>query len=103
MARFCVCLASASGHPGARPGAADAHLAAMGAPALAPGLALVRDEPGHAQGPFDAHGMRAVGEVTLHNRAELRAALAADGAPAPSGCGDGELLLRCWARLGERG
>ncbi|MQY10669.1 Asparagine synthetase [glutamine-hydrolyzing] 1 [Streptomyces sp. RB5] len=96
MARFCVCLAPETGH-------SDAHLAAMGAPALAPGLALVRDEPGHADGPFEAHGMRAVGEVTLHNRAELLAALAADGAPAPDGAGDGELLLRCWARLGAGG
>ncbi|MFF4764021.1 asparagine synthetase B family protein [Streptomyces sp. NPDC001292] len=82
---------------------ADLHLAAMGAPPVAPGLALVRDEPGHAQGPFEAHGMRAVGEVTLHNRAELLAALTTDGVPAPSGISDGELLLRCWARLGERG
>ncbi|MEU6011301.1 asparagine synthase C-terminal domain-containing protein [Streptomyces sp. NPDC047453] len=103
MARFCVCLASGTGHADARPGAADLHLAAMGTPPVAPGLALVRNEPGHAQGPFDAHGMRAVGEVTLHNRAELLAALTADGAPAPPGTGDGELLLRCWARLGERG
>ncbi|MFB7325016.1 asparagine synthetase B family protein [Streptomyces sp. NPDC056190] len=103
MARFCVCLASGTGHADARPGAADLHLAAMGTPSVAPGLALVRDEPGHAQGPFDAHGMRAVGEVTLHNRAELLAALTAHGAPAPPGTSDGELLLRCWARLGERG
>ncbi|MFF3937322.1 asparagine synthetase B family protein [Streptomyces phaeofaciens] len=105
MARFCVCLATESGHRRSddRPGAADAHLAAMGASAVAPGLALVRDEPGCAQGPFEAHGMRAVGEVTLHNRAELLAALAADGAPAPPGTRDGELLLRCWARLGEQG
>ncbi|MFD3451955.1 asparagine synthetase B family protein [Streptomyces sp. NPDC058691] len=103
MARFCVCLASGTEYTDGRPGAADAHLAAMGSPAIAPGLALVRGEPGHAEGPFEAHGMRAVGEVTLHNRAELLAALAADGAPAPPGAGDGELLLRCWARLGERG
>ncbi|MFF7901778.1 asparagine synthetase B family protein [Streptomyces sp. NPDC007920] len=103
MARFCVCLASGTGRADARPGAADPHLAAMGAPPDAPGLALVRDEPGHAQGPFEAYGMRAIGEVTLHNRAELLAALAADGASAPPGTGDGELLLRCWARLGERG
>ncbi|MEU6341661.1 asparagine synthase-related protein [Streptomyces sp. NPDC046977] len=100
MARFSVCLASGAGYTD---GAADAHLAAMGTPAIAPGLALVRDEPGHAEGPFEAYGMRAAGEVTLHNRAELLAALVADGAPAPPGTGDGELLLRCWARLGERG
>ncbi|MER6526416.1 asparagine synthase-related protein [Streptomyces sp. NPDC001508] len=103
MARFCVCLASGAGPADGRPGAADLHLAAMGAPPVAPGLALVRNEPGHAQGPFDAHGMRAVGEVTLHNRAELLAALTADGAPAPPEAADGELLLRCWARLGARG
>ncbi|RMB83918.1 asparagine synthetase B [Streptomyces shenzhenensis] len=103
MARFCVCLASGTGPADGRPGPADLHLAAMGAPPVAPGLALVRDEPGHAQGPFDAHGMRAVGEVTLHNRAELRAALTADGAPAPQDAADGELLLRCWARLGAQG
>ncbi|MEU1619202.1 asparagine synthase-related protein [Streptomyces sp. NPDC005722] len=103
MARFCVCLAPGTGPGGDRPAPADAHLTAMGAPPVAPGLALVHDEPGRAQGPFDAHGMRAVGEVTLHNRAELLDALAAGGAPAPSGTSDGELLLRCWARLGERG
>ncbi|MFE7978895.1 asparagine synthetase B family protein [Streptomyces shenzhenensis] len=103
MARFCACLASGTGPADGRPGAADLHLAAMGAPPVAPGLALVRDEPGHAQGPFDAHGLRAVGEVTLHNRAELRAALTADGAPAPLDAADGELLLRCWARLGAQG
>lgn len=103
MARFCVCLAPGTGPADGRPGAADLHLAAMGAPAVAPGLALVRDEPGHAEGPFDAHGMRAVGEVTLHNRAELLAALTADGAPAPPQAADGELLLRCWARLGAPG
>ncbi|MFE6286177.1 asparagine synthetase B family protein [Streptomyces sp. NPDC057877] len=103
MARFCVCLAPDSGHPDGRTGTADAHLARMGARAVVPGLALVPDEPGPAEGPFEAHGRRAVGEVTLYNRAELRAALAADGATAPPDCRDGELLLRCWARLGARG
>ncbi|MEU3255101.1 asparagine synthase-related protein [Streptomyces sp. NPDC006997] len=99
MARFCVCAASEPAHPGV----ADAHLARMGARVVAPGLGLVPNEPGTAEGPFEAAGMRAVGEVTLHNRAALRAALATDGAPAPSGCRDGELLLRCWARLGAAG
>ncbi|MGW1214258.1 asparagine synthetase B family protein [Streptomyces sp. NPDC002499] len=114
MTRFCVSLASDTAPVDSRPGpgpgagdgragAADAHLAAMGAVAVAPGLALVRDEPGHAQGPFEAYGMRAVGEVTLHNRADLLAALAADGVPVPQDTGDGELLLRCWARLGAEG
>ncbi|MFI6334338.1 asparagine synthetase B family protein [Streptomyces sp. NPDC050535] len=101
MARFCACLAPA-------PARAEDHLASMGAapgrtPGLTTGLALVEDEPGHAEGPFTAHGLTAVGEVTLHNRAELHTALAADSAPAPPGCPDGELLLRCWARLGARG
>ncbi|MGW3286675.1 asparagine synthetase B family protein [Streptomyces sp. NPDC001002] len=103
MTRFCVSLASDTAPTDGRPGAADAHLAAMGASTVAPGLALVRDEPGHAQGPFEAYGLRAVGEVTLHNRADLLAALVADGAPAPQDTGDGELLLRCWARLGAEG
>ncbi|MGW4236986.1 asparagine synthetase B family protein [Streptomyces sp. NPDC004749] len=98
MARFCACLAPA-------PGRADDHLAAMGATVRpqAPGLALVEGEPGHATGPFTAYGRTAVGEVTLHNRPELFAALAAAGAPAPPDCPDGELLLRCWARLGTAG
>lgn len=75
MARFCACLAPA-------PARAEDHLAAMGATrGKAPGLALVEGEPGHADGPFAAHGLTAVGEVTLHNRAELHAALAADGTP----------------------
>ncbi|MFI1395386.1 asparagine synthetase B family protein [Streptomyces sp. NPDC020681] len=97
MARFCACLAPSHGQ-------ARDHLAAMGATVGdALGLALVEDEPGHADGPFTAHGLTAVGEVTLHNRAELLAALAAADAPAPPDCPDGELLLRCWARLGESG
>ncbi|MFD7221054.1 asparagine synthetase B family protein [Streptomyces sp. NPDC059892] len=98
MARFCACLA-------ATPERAAEHLAAMGAAvdAGAPGAALVRDEPGHATGPFTAYGRTAVGEVTLHNRPELFAALAGAGAPAPPDCPDGELLLRCWVRLGAAG
>ncbi|MER6349329.1 asparagine synthetase B family protein [Streptomyces sp. NPDC001595] len=103
MARFCVCLGPDPGHPDVRSTAADAHLTAMGAPPLAPGLALLPDEPGHAEGPFEAYGMRAVGEVTLHNRADLLTALVTAGAPAPPGCGDGEVLLRLWARLGAPG
>ncbi|MFE6482850.1 asparagine synthetase B family protein [Streptomyces sp. NPDC057757] len=97
MARFCACLAPVSAR-------AEDHLAAMGAaPGRTPGLALVEDEPGHAEGPFTAHGLTGVGEVTLHNRARLHAALAAESAPAPPDCPDGELLLRCWARLGAPG
>ncbi|WP_031079385.1 asparagine synthetase B family protein [Streptomyces sp. NRRL S-118] len=105
MARFCACLAPATGQ-------ARAHVTAMGAAATgrAPGdgipgtaLGLIGGEPGRAEGPFTADGLAAVGEVTLHNRAELLAALTAHAAPAPPGCPDGELLLRCWARLGEEG
>ncbi|HEY8982555.1 MAG TPA: asparagine synthase-related protein [Streptomyces sp.] len=92
MARFCVTAAPAA-----------AHLTAMGVTPLAPGLGLVPGEPGHADGPFEADGLRAVGEVTLHNRPELHAALAADGAPAAPDVTDGELLLRCWTRLGAEG
>ncbi|MFE2635569.1 asparagine synthetase B family protein [Streptomyces scopuliridis] len=98
MARFCACLA-------ATPERAAGHLAAMGAAvgAGAPGAALIQDEPGHATGPFTAYGRTAVGEVTLHNRPGLFAALERAGAPAPPGCPDGELLLRCWVRLGAAG
>ncbi|MBL7625705.1 hypothetical protein I7412_00615, partial [Frankia sp. CN6] len=64
---------------------------------------LLPAEPGHAAGPFAAGGLTAVGEVTLHNRDELAARLAAAGAPAPPGVADGELLLRCYAHLGAAG
>ncbi|MGW2054564.1 asparagine synthetase B family protein [Streptomyces sp. NPDC001840] len=98
MARFSAFLAADPQH-------ARDQLAATGASVRpeGPALALVEDEPGHATGPFTAYGRTAVGEVTLHNRPELLAALAAAGAPAPPGCPDGELLLRCWARLGTEG
>lgn len=110
MARLCACLAPEATR-------ARTHLAAMGATEVATaapastrapgpaghGLGLVGDEPGHADGPFAAHGLVGVGEVTVHNRAALLAELAAAGDPAPAHCADGELLLRCWARLGERG
>ncbi|MFF2066285.1 asparagine synthetase B family protein [Streptomyces sp. NPDC058200] len=98
MARFSACLA-------ADPERARDQLAATGASVRpdGPALALIEDEPGHATGPFTAYGRTAVGEVTLHNRPELLAALAGAGAPAPPDCPDGELLLRCWARLGPAG
>ncbi|MFD7900249.1 asparagine synthetase B family protein [Streptomyces sp. NPDC059743] len=98
MARFSAFLAADPGH-------ARDQLAATGASVRpeGPALALIEDEPGHATGPFTAYGRTAVGEVTLHNRPELLAALATAGAPAPPDCADGELLLRCWARLGTAG
>ncbi|MFF4009526.1 asparagine synthetase B family protein [Streptomyces sp. NPDC001717] len=106
MARLCACLAETTGR-------ARAHLESMGAvgpghvPVGVPGaeLSLVSGEPGRATGPFTAHGRTAVGEVTLHNRRALFAALAArgDAPPPPLDCSDGELLLHCWALLGEAG
>jgi asparagine synthase (glutamine-hydrolysing) len=66
-------------------------------------LGLLPHEPGFGAGPFTAGALTAVGEVTVHNGDELRRALAAAGDPAPAGCADGELLLRCYARLGSAG
>ncbi|GGQ64304.1 asparagine synthetase B family protein [Kitasatospora griseola] len=65
--------------------------------------ALLTGVPGFADGPFTVDGRTAVGEVTLHNRDELHAALAAAGRPAEPGTPDGELLLRCWLALGPEG
>ncbi|MHA4779538.1 asparagine synthetase B family protein [Streptomyces sp. MSC1_001] len=104
MARLCACLAATTGQ-------ARAHLDAMGAlgpehvPAGVPGaeLSLLPGETGRAEGPFTAYGRTAVGEVTLHNRPVLLAALAERASPAPAGCPDGELLLRSWALLGDAG
>lgn len=107
MARFCVCLAPTSER-------ARAHTEAMGADPVrhrAPGraevpgadVALLRGEPGRAEGPFTACGLTAAGEVTLHNRPVLLTALDEHGSPAPADCPDGELLLRCWALLGAQG
>ncbi|MBW5485461.1 asparagine synthetase B family protein [Streptomyces bambusae] len=108
MARLSACLADTTA-------AAHAHLAALGSagpepsPTALPGaaLGLVADEPGRAEGPFTAYGLTAVGEVTLHNRPALLAALAAAARPGahppPPGCPDAELLLHCWALLGEDG
>ncbi|QXE34985.1 asparagine synthase C-terminal domain-containing protein [Streptomyces sp. GMY02] len=98
MARFSAFLAADPRHARDQLRATGASVHPEG-----PALALVEDEPGHATGPFTAYGRTAVGEVTLHNRPELLAALAAAGAPAPPDCPDGELLLRCWARLGTDG
>jgi asparagine synthase (glutamine-hydrolysing) len=70
-------------------------------------LELIAAEPGFAAGPWHAAAggrqLRAVGEVTLHNAPELRAALAAAGTPAPPGGQDGDLLLRTYATLGTAG
>ncbi|MEU9297369.1 asparagine synthase-related protein [Streptomyces sp. NPDC048266] len=104
MARLCACLAATTGQ-------ARAHLDAMGAlgpdhvPTDVPGaeLSLLPGETGRAEGPFTAYGRTAVGEVTLHNRPVLLSALAERAAPAPDGCPDGELLLRCWALIGNAG
>ncbi|WP_326682363.1 asparagine synthetase B family protein [Streptomyces sp. NBC_01237] len=104
MARFCVCLAPATRQ-------ARTHIEAMGAAGSGrasldvPGaeLGLIAGEPGRAEGPFTAYGLTAVGEVTLHNRRDLLSALRAEGSPVPARCSDAELLLRCWARLGEAG
>ncbi|WP_326999796.1 asparagine synthase-related protein [Dactylosporangium sp. NBC_01737] len=66
-------------------------------------LGFVDAEPGFAGGPFTAGALHAVGEVVLHNRPELFAALASAGEPAPPGTPDGALLLRVYARLGAAG
>ncbi|MEV0534817.1 asparagine synthase C-terminal domain-containing protein [Kitasatospora sp. NPDC050463] len=97
MARCCACTGSDTDR-------ARTHLAALtgGAPAPAR-AALIGGEPGFATGPFTVDGVTAVGEVTLHNRAELLALLAAARTPAPDDCPDGELLLRLWRRLGADG
>lgn len=95
MARCCACT-------GPDPARALDHLAAI-APGARGHAALLEGEPGHAEGPFTVAGTTAVGEVTLHNRPELLAALAAAGDPAPPACADGELLLRCWLRFGTDG
>ncbi|WP_299531581.1 asparagine synthetase B [uncultured Streptomyces sp.] len=102
MARFCACLAPTSDRARGHLLAMGASVAAETAPAPA-GFGLIAAEPGRAAGPFEAYGRRAVGEVTLHNRSALRAALRRHGDPAPAECADGELLLRCWALLGEAG
>ncbi|MER0241671.1 asparagine synthase-related protein [Streptomyces sp. HSW2009] len=127
MARLCAALAPDAGEArahltamgavwgngaepraGARPGpvaASDTAGPAHPDPAAGPtaSLGLVTGEPGHASGPFAARGLTGVGEVTVHNRAELLAALTGAGAAVPAHCTDGELLLRCWAVLGEAG
>ncbi|MEV4141151.1 asparagine synthase-related protein [Dactylosporangium sp. NPDC049742] len=66
-------------------------------------LGIVDGEPGFAEGPFTVGDLRAVGEVVLHNRGELLAALAKAGDPAPPDTPDGALLLRVYARLGAAG
>ena len=79
---------------------ADDEVTAMGGHVVAsgPGYALgLLDGPGPAAGPFRTAGLVAVGEVTLHNAAELRAR-----ENLPDGA-DGELLLHLYARHGLAG
>jgi asparagine synthase (glutamine-hydrolysing) len=59
--------------------------------------------PGRTDGPVEVDGWRAAGEVTLHDGPAVRARLASAGAPAPEGCGDLELLVRSFLRLGGEG
>lgn len=86
MARFCACPSRAG-------------LAALGGRGVGGPFGLLDELPGDAAGPFEAGGLRGVGEVTLHNQVELRAKLG----DAPPGCADGELLLRLYARFGLAG
>lgn len=53
--------------------------------------------------PIEVDGWGVAGEVTLHNASAMRARLAAAGSPAPDGCGDLELLVRAFLRLGGEG
>src|SRR5687768_3996744 len=59
--------------------------------------------PGRKDCPVEVDGWRAAGEVTLHDEPAVRAGLARAGAPAPDGCGDLELLVRSFLRLGGDG
>ncbi|WP_327267351.1 asparagine synthetase B family protein [Streptomyces sp. NBC_01218] len=104
MARFCVCVAPTTDRARAQVLAMGA-IGGAGPGAIVPraDLALLRGEPGPAEGPFTACGLTAAGEVTLHNRPVLLNALAAACDPAPVRCTDGELLLRMWAVLGAEG
>ncbi|MEV4561946.1 asparagine synthetase B family protein [Kitasatospora sp. NPDC049285] len=99
-ARYLVSALPAATRPGPEPGLVAGPFTAAGQSVSA---ALLADRPGFATGPFTVDGRTAVGEVTLHNRPELLAALAAAGRPAEPSCPDGELLLRCWLALGPAG
>ncbi|WP_236788540.1 asparagine synthetase B [Amycolatopsis sp. GM8] len=92
MPRFCVCHGD---------GPAD-QLVAMGARPVettaGTSIGLLDAMPGKAAGPYRFAGLTAVGEITLHNAAQLRARLGA-----PPECTDGELLLRSYARFGLAG
>jgi asparagine synthase (glutamine-hydrolysing) len=99
MPRFCAVL-----------GASDpaGEIVSMGGEPVAAGPrralgTLAGERPGGAAGPYRAGDLIAVGEVTLHNRAALVADLA-DGEPPPAATrGDGEVLLRVYARWGLAG
>src|SRR4051812_18175746 len=92
MPRWVACLSDGRG--------ADGEVTAMGGRVVdaGPGYALgLTGGPGTAA-LFRAAGLVAVGEVTLHNAAELRADVGA-----ASDCSDGELLLHLYARRGLAG
>ncbi|KDN87288.1 asparagine synthetase B family protein [Kitasatospora cheerisanensis] len=99
-ARYTVLALPAGGHRRPEPGLVAGPFETGGRRTSA---ALLTGVPGFADGPFTVDGRTAVGEVTLHNRAELLAALSAAGRPAEPACPDGELLLRCWLALGPDG
>lgn len=67
-------------------------------------LGVVPDaRPWLGAGPYAGHGLAAVGEATLFNRAELLGALGQAAAPIDPDCPDGDLLLAVYARLGLAG
>jgi len=100
MARFCAVLGGQT---------SDQLVGNMGGQAVhtTPGLSLGRlpeECPAASGGPyFAAHGLVAVGEVSLFNRAALLTELARHESLPPAGCPDGEVLLRFFSRYGLAG